>query len=216
MSVAFRVLDGKDCLFLEALGFFCGRIEVGNDCASTTIASVEEAFEWNTCLREIRRTNISKEMAILEMQEKSAGLQKTREGLFTSIATYAYLEDLAPGKIELDFCQIPSCRFPPFIPHVSELVVQKFALTQYIPVSAAMWVFAVGMIELVVGVLLLIGFQVRLVSIITFTILIVTFFFFKEDVYSHVTLFGTLSVLMITGAGPLSLDRIRYPQTRMS
>jgi uncharacterized membrane protein YphA (DoxX/SURF4 family) len=73
-----------------------------------------------------------------------------------------------------------------------------------------------GMIELVVGVLLLIGFQVRLVSIITFTILIVTFFFFKEDVYSHVTLFGTLSVLMITGAGPLSLDRIRYPQTRMS
>ncbi len=119
MPVIFRVLDGKDCLFLEALGFFCGRIEVGNDCASTTIASVEEALEWNTCLREIRRTNISKEMATLEMQEKSAGLQKTREGLFTSIATYAYLEDLAPGKIELDFCQIPSCRFPPFVPHAT-------------------------------------------------------------------------------------------------
>jgi hypothetical protein len=76
-------------------------------------------------LREIRRTNISKEMAILEMQEKSAGLQKTREGLFTSIATYAYLEDLAPGKIELDFCQIPSCRFPPFIPHATVVCVGK-------------------------------------------------------------------------------------------
>jgi uncharacterized membrane protein YphA (DoxX/SURF4 family) len=33
-----------------------------------------------------------------------------------------------------------------------------------------------------------------------------TFFFFKEEVYSHVTLFGVLSALFITGAGPWSLD----------
>ncbi len=93
-------------------------------------------------------------------------------------------------------------------PHVSELVVQTFNLTQYIPVSASMWVFAVGMIELMVGLFLLIGFQTRLVSIIAFMVLVVTFFFFKEDVYSHVTLFGILSVLMITGGGPVSLDRV--------
>lgn len=93
-------------------------------------------------------------------------------------------------------------------PHVSELVVQKFNLTQYIPVSAAMWVFAVGMIELAVGLFLLLGFQTRLTSIIAFFVLIVTFFFFKEDVYSHVTLFGILSALMITGGGPLSLDAL--------
>ncbi len=93
-------------------------------------------------------------------------------------------------------------------PHVSDLVVAKYHLTTIIPVGAAMWVFAVGMIELAVGVLLFIGFQTRLVSAIAFLVLIVTFFFFKEEVYSHVTLFGVLSVLFITGAGPLSIDAV--------
>ena len=93
-------------------------------------------------------------------------------------------------------------------PHVSDLVVQKYALDSIIHVGPAMWVFAVGMIELAVGLLLLVGFQTRLVSAIAFLVLIVTFFFFKEEVYSHITLFGTLSVLFITGAGPLSFDYI--------
>lgn len=93
-------------------------------------------------------------------------------------------------------------------PHLSELVVQKYALDSIIPVGAAMWVFAVGMIELAVGFLILIGFQTRLVSAVAFLVLIVTFFFFKEEVYSHVTLFGVLSVLFITGAGPLSIDSL--------
>lgn len=91
-------------------------------------------------------------------------------------------------------------------PHVSELVVQKFALNSIIPVGAPMWVFAVGMIELFVGLFILIGFQIRLVSVIAFCVLIVTFFFFKEEVYSHVTLFGVLSALCITGSGVWSLD----------
>lgn len=93
-------------------------------------------------------------------------------------------------------------------PHLSELVVQKFALDSIIPVGAAMWVFAVGMIELGVGLFILLGFQTRLVSAIAFLVLIVTFFFFKEEVYSHVTLFGVLSALFITGAGPLSIDAL--------
>lgn len=93
-------------------------------------------------------------------------------------------------------------------PHVSDLVVQKYALNSIIPVGAAMWVFAVGMIELFVGIFILIGFQTRLVTAVAFLVLIVTFFFFKEEVYSHVTLFGVLSVLFITGGGRWSLDAL--------
>lgn len=93
-------------------------------------------------------------------------------------------------------------------PHVSDLVVQKYNLMSIIPVGAAMWVFAVGMIELVVGLFILIGFQTRLVSAIAFLVLVTTFFFFKEEVYSHVTLFGVLSVLFITGGGAWSLDSL--------
>ncbi len=91
-------------------------------------------------------------------------------------------------------------------PHVSGLVVAEYGLNTIIPVGADMWVFAVGMIELAVGLFILIGFQTRLVTAIAFFVLVVTFFFFKEEVYSHVTLFGVLSALLVTGGGPWSLD----------
>ena len=92
-------------------------------------------------------------------------------------------------------------------PHASELVVQKYNLTSAIAVSPEMWVFSVGIIELVVGLFLLIGFKTRLTSAIAFAVLVVTFFYFKEDIFSHVTLFGSLSVLFITGGGIWSVDR---------
>lgn len=93
-------------------------------------------------------------------------------------------------------------------PHVSVLVVEKFHLTSIIGVSPEMWVFAVGIIEIAVGLFLLIGFQTRLISVVAFLVLVTTFFFFKEDVYSHITLFGILSCLMISGAGPISVDSL--------
>ena len=93
-------------------------------------------------------------------------------------------------------------------PHVSDLVVQKYHLLGIIPVGAAMWVFAVGIIELFVGLCLLIGFQTRIVTAIAFVVIATTFFFFKEEVYSHVTLFGILSCLFITGGGMWSVDSI--------
>lgn len=91
-------------------------------------------------------------------------------------------------------------------PHVSRLVVDAYGLNSIIPVGADMWVFAVGMIELAVGLFILIGFQTRLVTAIAFLVLVTTFFFFKEEVYSHVTLFGVLSALLVTGGGAWSLD----------
>lgn len=97
-------------------------------------------------------------------------------------------------------------------PHASELVVAKYNLTSAIAVSPEMWVFSVGVIELVVGLFLLVGFKTRLTSAIAFAVLVVTFFYFKEDIFSHVTLFGSLSVLFITGGGIWSIDK--YIQKR--
>lgn len=96
-----------------------------------------------------------------------------------------------------------------FNPHLSELVVSEFHLTSAIHVSPAMWVFSAGVIELVVAVCLLLGFYTRLTSVIAFAVLVTTFFFFKEEVYSHVTLFGLLSILFVTGGGMWSLDSLR-------
>jgi uncharacterized membrane protein YphA (DoxX/SURF4 family) len=91
-------------------------------------------------------------------------------------------------------------------PHLSELVVQKYNLTELIHVSPSMWVLGAGIVELLIGVFLIIGFKTRLTSAIAFLVLILTFFGLQEEVFSHITLFGTLSILMITGGGFLSID----------
>ncbi len=93
-----------------------------------------------------------------------------------------------------------------FNPHISELVVTKFNLTGAINVSPEMWVLSAGLIELLVGLFIFIGYHTRLTSAIAFLVVTTTFFYFKEDVYSHVTLFGMLSVLFITGGGAMSAD----------
>lgn len=91
-------------------------------------------------------------------------------------------------------------------PHDSELVVQTYNLMHVIPVPASLWVFGAGAVELILGVMLIIGFEIRVVSIISFLVISLSFFYFKESVYSHVTLFGALSMLLVTGAGILSVD----------
>jgi uncharacterized membrane protein YphA (DoxX/SURF4 family) len=96
-------------------------------------------------------------------------------------------------------------------PHFSRLVVDQYVLTDVVHVSSQMWVFGAGMIELVVGLCLLLGLYTRLVSVVAFLILSLSFFFFKEAVYSHVTLFGLLSMLLVLGGGKWSLDARRAP-----
>lgn len=91
-------------------------------------------------------------------------------------------------------------------PRVSEVVVLDYGLDQVVPVSSAMWVFAVAAIELAVGSALILGLYTRAATIITALILTSSFFFFREEVGGHVTFFGALLVLMSTGAGRWSLD----------
>ena len=93
-------------------------------------------------------------------------------------------------------------------PHDSELVVTTFHLTRAIPVSPALWVLGAGLTEFLLGTLLILGYEIRLVSVISFIVISLSFFYFRESVYSHVTLFGALSMLVVTGAGSYSLDSI--------
>lgn len=103
-----------------------------------------------------------------------------------------------------------------FNPRVSEAVVIDFNLESVIPVSTAMWVFSVGVIELAVGLMLVLGFFTRTFSIIAFLVLTLSFFYFKEEVAGHVTFFGSLLVLMVTGAGQFSIDSYIARRTRQA
>ena len=94
-------------------------------------------------------------------------------------------------------------------PHFMELVVHESNLASVIPVSPEMWVLSTGIIELAVGLCLLIGYKTRAVSVIAILVLSLSFFYFKEAVYSHITLFGTLSILTIESSGVFSIDALR-------
>lgn len=93
-----------------------------------------------------------------------------------------------------------------FNPHLASWVVHETGLMNVVPVDPSMWVLGSGITEALIAFAILIGFKVRIVSVITFLVLSLSFFYFKEDVVSHVTLFGAIGVLFVTGAGPWSVD----------
>lgn len=92
-------------------------------------------------------------------------------------------------------------------PELAALVAENTGLVEVIPVSAMMWAFSAGIIELAVGVMLIIGWKTRLAAVAALVILSMSFFYFGEDVTSHVTLFGTLSAVFILGVGKLGIDK---------
>lgn len=91
-------------------------------------------------------------------------------------------------------------------PHISELIVNNFGLLNVINVSPEMWVLGAGIIEFVIGFTLFVGWFTRVSSAIAFVVLSLSFFYFGEDVASHITLFGNLAVLFITRGGIWSID----------
>jgi uncharacterized membrane protein YphA (DoxX/SURF4 family) len=95
-----------------------------------------------------------------------------------------------------------------FNPNLSELIVRGFDLQGVVPVSVEMWVLSTGLIEFAIGMLLLLGMFTRIVSAIAFIVLSLSFFYFGEDVASHITLFGILAVLFITEGGKVSVDKL--------
>ena len=92
-------------------------------------------------------------------------------------------------------------------PNLAAFVAETTELVNVIPVSSMMWAFSAGIIELAVGILLIIGWHTRLASVAALFILSMSFFYFGEDVTSHVTLFGTLSAVFILGVGSFGIDK---------
>ncbi|MEI6400344.1 MAG: DoxX family membrane protein [bacterium] len=91
-------------------------------------------------------------------------------------------------------------------PHVSDVVVRAYGLNHVIPVSPAMWVLAVAIIEILVGLCIFVGFFTRTTACVAIVVLSFSFFFFKESVASHVSLFSILAIVAIEGGGFLSID----------
>jgi uncharacterized membrane protein YphA (DoxX/SURF4 family) len=91
-------------------------------------------------------------------------------------------------------------------PQTSAMVVVKAHLENVLPVSQNLWVLGAGLVEALVGLALLIGFETRIAAAVAFVVLSLSFFYFGEDVYSHITLFSVLSALFTFGGGAYSVD----------
>jgi len=87
-------------------------------------------------------------------------------------------------------------------------VVEKYDLTAVVPVDPGLWVVGAGLTEMAVGAALFVGLFTRGTAATAFPMLTLTLFGLPDDpVLAHVTLFGMVSMLFITGSGPLAFDR---------
>ena len=91
-------------------------------------------------------------------------------------------------------------------PKASALVLLKTRLQDVVPVDASLWVLGAGLVELAIGLAIVAGFKTRLFSAIAFITLSLSFFYFGEEVYSHIALFAVLSAIFTFGSTAPSID----------
>ena len=92
-------------------------------------------------------------------------------------------------------------------PGLALAVVEKYDLSAVVPVDPALWVVGAGLAEIAVGIALLVGLLTRGVALVAFGLFTLTLFGLPDDpVLAHVSLFGLVSVLLVTGSGPFALD----------
>jgi O-antigen/teichoic acid export membrane protein/uncharacterized membrane protein YphA (DoxX/SURF4 family) len=92
-------------------------------------------------------------------------------------------------------------------PGTGLLVVEKYDLTAVVPVDPGLWVVGAGVPEIAVGLALIAGFFTRGAAAASFVLFTTTLFGLPDDpVVAHISLFGLVSALLITGGGPYSVD----------
>lgn len=100
-------------------------------------------------------------------------------------------------------------------PSAALTVVDKYGLTGVVPVSPEMWVFSAGLLEVFLGALLIVGMFTRGAAGAAFFVFTLSLFGLPDDpVLAHLSLFGLASALLITGAGPYSVDNNILPALR--
>jgi uncharacterized membrane protein YphA (DoxX/SURF4 family) len=94
-------------------------------------------------------------------------------------------------------------------PEVIVDIVNRYNLTQFhwlFPSDPLLISLGTGLAQIVVGVFLIFGFETRLSTFITFTLMILSVLFFKEAVWPHYILLALAFYLIINNGGELSVD----------
>lgn len=87
--------------------------------------------------------------------------------------------------------------------------VDRYGLTNVVPVSPELWVIGAAALETTLGVAILLGVLTRFGAVLGFAVLTLAVFALPADpVIAHVGLFGLASVLVVLGGGRWSIDAI--------
>ena len=91
-------------------------------------------------------------------------------------------------------------------PDLFVAVIQNYSLPYILNID--LFVFTVGMIEVLIGIHYILGIFTRAVSILFFGILIMTTLTFGENIIAHILLFAVAACLIIRGGGPLRAEPV--------
>jgi len=100
-------------------------------------------------------------------------------------------------------------------PEQAMAVVAKYNLTQLLDIAPELWVLGAGLAEFGLGLALLAGLFTRAAAAIGLFTFVLTLFGIPDDpVLAHISLFGLVSMLLITASGPLAADNWLQGRTR--
>ena len=95
-------------------------------------------------------------------------------------------------------------------PRVVVTIVNQYHLNQFhwlFPHDPLLISLGGGLAQVLLGIFLIIGFQTRLATFITFVLMTMSVIFFKEAVWPHYILLALALYLMINNGGELGVDR---------
>lgn len=94
-------------------------------------------------------------------------------------------------------------------------VVEKYNLTDVFPFSPAFIVLGAFMIEMMVGLFYLIGFELRFTSLVFLVFLGLSLNFFNELLWPHYMLIGTAIAMFFHGYDDYAIERLLYKKDGM-
>jgi uncharacterized membrane protein YphA (DoxX/SURF4 family) len=93
-------------------------------------------------------------------------------------------------------------------------VVTKYHLTHYFPFDPVFLVLGAMLVEILLGVCFLVGFEIRFASLFFLVFLTMSLFFFGEAVWPHVILIGTALAMFVHGYDRFTLTMEMSHSTR--
>ncbi len=103
----------------------------------------------------------------------------------------------------------PAITYKIIHPQVIIQVAQQYNLMQFhwlFPQDPLLIALGTGMAQIAVGICLILGFQTRLNTLVTFGLMVLSVAFFKESVWPHIILLALAIYLFFNNGGTWSLD----------